>query len=307
MLFIEEGNHNIIKPCAATIGCFDGVHTGHRYLVDQVRNLSDEKGLKAALITFPVHPRQVMQSDYLPQLLSCLNQKKKLIGTISNADYCIMLPFTRELSMLTAREFMKILKEKYNVQALVIGHDHRFGHNRSENFNDYLRYGKELGIEIVQAKALTGGNGQSISSSSIRRLLNEGEIETANSFLGYRYYIDGSVISGHKIGRKIGFPTANILPSCAEKLIPAQGVYAVYVYVDGHQYKGMLNIGNRPTLNNGSNISIEVHIIDFCQDIYNTSLRIEFVTQVRKEVQFSSVEELVQQLHKDKKLIQTII
>ena len=171
MKFIEEYDKTDIKPCAATIGCFDGVHTGHRYLVKQVRDIADEKGLKSALITFPIHPRQVMQADYMPELLSCPAQKTSLISSL-DSDYCIVLPFTKELSQLTAREFMELLHNRYNVRALVIGYDHRFGHNRTETFEDYCRYGQELGMSVIKAEPLKCDITDTfISSSAIRKLL----------------------------------------------------------------------------------------------------------------------------------------
>ena len=235
-----------LEPCVATIGCFDGVHRGHRYLINQVCEVAAEKGLHAAIVTFPVHPRQVMQTDYQPQLLSCLHQKTDLISQL-DADYCFMLPFTRELSQLSAREFMQLLQKHYHIQVLVIGYDHRFGHNRTEGFEDYCRYGQELGMEVIRAKALVE-DGVSISSSHIRNLLRQGAVHEANRCLGYEYYLDGTVTDGYKVGRKLGFPTANLLPACPEKLIPAEGVYAVYTYVQGIRYGGMLNIGHRSAM-----------------------------------------------------------
>ena len=218
MKFITAESGLPLPPCAATIGCFDGVHRGHRYLIDQVRREALARGLHSALITFPVHPRQVMQSGYCPQWLTCLPQKKELLQQ-EDADYCILLPFTHELSLLSARRFMELLHTRFNVQALVIGYDHRFGHNRSEGFADYCRYGKELGIEVVHARALVE-DGVSISSSLIRTLLKQGDAVRANRCLGYRYYLDGKVVSGYQVGRKLGFPTANLQPSCPDKLVP---------------------------------------------------------------------------------------
>lgn len=306
MKFIEENEIPDIEPCAATIGCFDGVHTGHRFLVKQVCTTAARHGLKSALITFPVHPRQVMQADYMPELLSCPGQKISLIRNL-DADYCIMLPFTKSLSMLTARQFMELLHDRYNVKALVIGYDHRFGHNRTETFDDYCRYGEELGMTVTKAEPLKcDSTGTYISSSAIRKLLKEGDIETANRFLGYKYHINGTVTEGHKIGRKIGFPTANIAPSCPEKLIPANGVYAVNTWIGDTMYKGMLNIGNRPTANNGNDTSIEVHIICFSGNIYHQPLLIEFIKRIRPEIKFSSLEELAGQLEKDKTIISKI-
>lgn len=305
MQFITDDIKTALPPCVATIGCFDGVHRGHRYLIRQVTQIGQEKGLHTTLITFPVHPRQVMQSDYQPQLLSCLLQKEALIQTLQ-VDYCLMMAFTRELSELSAYEFMKLLHGRFNVCVLVIGYDHRFGHNRTETFKDYCRYGAELGIEVTQARALVE-DGVSVSSSVIRNLLNNGEIAEANHYLSYRYFLDGTVIDGYKMGRKLGFPTANLQPSCPNKLIPAEGVYAVYVYIDEVRYMGMLNIGYRPTVHNGENRSIEVYIIDFSGDIYHKQIRIEFMERIRREQKFESINALISQLNQDKDTVIRIL
>lgn len=305
MQFITDDIKTALPPCVATIGCFDGVHRGHRYLIRQVTQIGQEKGLHTTLITFPVHPRQVMQSDYQPQLLSCLPQKEALIQTLQ-VDYCLMMAFTRELSELSAYEFMKLLHGRFNVCVLVIGYDHRFGHNRTETFKDYCRYGAELGIEVTQARALVE-DGVSVSSSVIRNLLNNGEIAEANHYLSYRYFLDGTVIDGYKMGRKLGFPTANLQPSCPNKLIPAEGVYAVYVYIDEVRYMGMLNIGYRPTVHNGENRSIEVYIIDFSGDIYHKQIRIEFMEHIRREQKFESINALISQLNQDKDTVIRIL
>lgn len=301
MEIISAESQFAFPPCAATIGCFDGVHLGHRYLISQVRDEARKQGLRSMLITFPVHPRQVMQSDYRPQWLTCLPQKEDLLKT-QEADYCLLLPFTRELSLLSARRFMELLHARFNVQALVIGYDHRFGHNRSEGFEDYCRYGKELGMEVVHASAWVE-DGVSVSSSLIRGLLKEGDVARANRYLGYRYYLDGQVVSGYQVGRKLGFPTANLQPSCPDKLIPREGVYAVYAYVDGKRYAGMLNIGRRPTIDNGTERSIEVHLVGFEADIYQHYLRIEFMQYVRDERKFEDIEALIAQLQQDKETI----
>lgn len=305
MEILTENPSYVLPPSIATIGCFDGVHRGHRYLIRQVGEAAAKRGLCTTLITFPVHPRQVMQADYQPQLLSCLPQKTALLKQLQ-ADYCLMLPFTHELSCLSAQAFMKMLHEQFNIQALLIGYDHRFGHNRSEGFNDYCRYGKELGMEILQAQALVE-NGVSISSSVIRKLLKEGNVEQANHFLGYSYYLDGTVVNGYKVGRTLGFPTANLKPSCPEKLIPEEGVYAVYVFLNEQRFAGMLNIGHRPTLNNGTDLSIEVHILDFNADIYNKSMRIEFVQRIRTEQKFTNLNELIEQLRQDRRAVRKLL
>ena len=286
------------SPTVATIGFFDGVHLGHRFLIQQVKVAATQTGWQSSIITFPVHPRQVIQSDFQPQLLSSPEEKIELLAS-TGVDNCILLPFTRELSQLTAYEFMQLLYDKYKVRMLVSGYDHRFGHNRAETFEDYCRYGRELGIHIMQASAYTQEQDK-VSSSAIRRALQNGDIRTATKFLGYHYYLEGTVVDGYKVGRKIGFPTANLRVDFPNKLIPSIGVYAVYVYVNGEKHKGMLNIGYRPTINNGTDLSIEVHILDFQGDIYHQKMRIEFIDFLRPEEKFNSVDELVLQMQKDK-------
>ena len=244
----------------------------------------------------------VFNIDYLlngsGQLLTIQEEKEELLVT-SGADFVAFLPFTRELAQLSAHEFMQqVLKEQLQVKVLVIGYDHRFGHNRDEGFEDYVRYGKELGIEVVQAKELDCG--KHVSSSTIRKALAQGDVAVAQDYLGYPYFLEGEVVEAFHIGRKIGFPTANIHVS-HDKLIPQNGVYAVSVRLeDGTEAYGMLNIGSRPTLDNGSHVSIEVHIFHFHENIYGKHLRISFLKYIRKEQKFDSLEELQAQLERDK-------
>ena len=298
MNVIEDIHPQTLTPTVATIGFFDGVHLGHRFLINQVKTAASQTGWVSSIITFPVHPRQVIQSDYQPLLLSSPDEKIELLST-TGVDNCILLPFTRELSMLTAREFMQLLYDKYKVRMLVIGYDHRFGHNRTETFEDYCQYGRELGIHIMQATAYTQEQDK-VSSSAIRRALISGNVVTAQKYLGYNYFLEGTVVDGYKVGRKIGFPTANLRVDFSHKLIPSVGVYAVRAHVSNRQWKGMLNIGYRPTLNNGTDLSIEVHILDFQGDIYHQKMRIEFIEYLRPEMKFNSIDELLQQIYKDK-------
>ena len=298
MNIIRDTHPQALTPSVATIGFFDGVHLGHRYLINQVKIAASQCGWCSSIITFPVHPRQVIQSDYQPQLLSSPEEKIELLAS-TGIDNCILLPFTRELSQLTAWEFMQLLYDKYKVRMLVIGYDHRFGHNRAETFEDYCRYGRELGIHIMQATAYTQEQDK-VSSSAIRRALLSGEISTATKYMGYNYFMQGTIVSGYQVGRKIGFPTANLKVDFPNKLIPSIGVYAVHVFVNGQKYKGILNIGHRPTINNGTDLSIEVHILDFEGNIYHQPMRIEFIDFLRPEAKFHSVDELVLQIQKDK-------
>lgn len=313
MQIIRDTSAITPEPCVATIGFFDGVHAGHRYLIQQVKEIAAAKGLRSALVTFPVHPRKVMNAEYRPELLTTPEEKISLLADIG-VDYCLMLDFTPEISRLTAREFMtQLLKELYQVKYLVIGYDHRFGHNRSEGFEDYVRYGKEIGIEVIRAKAYASNieieNEPNIpvSSSLIRKLLHQGEVNLAADCLKYEYFLDGIVVGGYQVGRKIGFPTANLRVDDPDKLIPADGVYAVWVTFDGKTYMGMLNIGVRPTIDNGQNRTIEVNILHFHSDIYDKFIQLTFIKRIRPELKFSSIDELITQLHKDAEKTETIL
>ena len=290
-----------LSPAVATIGFFDGVHGGHRFLIRQVREAAALRGLASAVITFPEHPRAVMHPDFHPELLSTCNEKLELLAQ-TGIDRCVLLDFTPELAALSARQFMEMLHGQYAIRALVIGYDHRFGHGRSEGFDDYVRYGHELGMEVLPAEAYhlpASDCPLPVCSSSVRRLLREGDVASAARYLGYPYFLNGIVVGGFRMGRRIGYPTANLQVNDECKVIPARGVYAVRVEVDGCIYGGMLNIGCRPTFDNGANATIEAHIFDFKSDIYNHSLRLFFVQRIRSERKFASVEELVAQLHQD--------
>ena len=307
-------------PLVATIGFFDGVHRGHRYLISQVQQVALQRGMTPAVVTFPRHPRQVMQADYAPRLLTTFDEKMQLLSD-TGVSCGILLDFTPALARLTARQFMQMLAADYGVQVLVIGYDHRFGHNRSEGFDDYVGYGRELGIEVIQAHQLPPDeSGLVVSSSQVRLLLSQGEVAEAARLLGYPYFLQGEVEFGYQVGRTIGFPTANVLPNDPFKLIPADGVYAVRVAVadenppeDGHSfskvtsYDGMLCIGHRPTLQNGPSRSIEVHLFDFEGDLYHRTLRVEFVQFTRKEERFDSLEALRQRISLDEQEIRTLL
>ena len=283
----------------AAIGFFDGVHQGHRALINSVRQEAERANNTSAIVTFRTHPRQVLNSDCRFSLLTTTDEKLELLEK-TGIDYAIVLDFTPEMSLLSAREFLQLLKENYNIQALFVGYDHRFGHNRKEGFEDYTAYGKELGVQIFKAEAFSMDK-TNISSSIIRQLLETGNIKQANRFLSYRYAITGNVIDGFKLGRKLGFPTANISLLNTEKLIPAHGVYAVEIVLpNGEVRDGMLNIGNRPTLERRGDYSIECHIFDFTDDLYGKDLTVRFVSYLRPERKMNSLEELKAQLKEDK-------
>lgn len=295
------------NPQVATIGFFDGVHRGHRYLIDQMITVAKEAGMESMVITFDRHPRQVLHSDYLPQMLSTFEEKKALLKN-TPADHIEILTFDEQLAALSAHDFMKqVLRERLNVCKLVIGYDNRFGHNRSEGFEDYVRYGQELGIEVIQAMPLSEPDKEAISSSYIRACLLVGNVWGANEALGYAYSLTGRVTEGFHEGRKIGFPTANLNTDEIGKIIPAPGVYAVHVQLENEQHlrPAMMNIGTRPTYD-GHMQTLEVHIFDFNGDIYGQQLRVVFDRRIRNEMKFSSPQELAKQLEKDKEEIRRI-
>lgn len=295
------------NPQVATIGFFDGVHRGHRYLIDQMITVAKEAGMESTIITFDRHPRQVIHSDYLPQMLSTFEEKKALLEN-TPADHIEVLSFDEQLATLSAHDFMKqVLHEHFNVCKLVIGYDNRFGHNRSEGFEDYVRYGQELGIEVIQAMPFCEPNKEAISSSYIRACLLVGNVWGANEALGYAYSLTGRVTDGFHEGRKIGFPTANLNTDGIGKLVPAPGVYAVHVQLENEQHLrlAMMNIGTRPTFD-GHSQTLEVHIFDFDGDLYGQQLRVVFDRRIRNEMKFSSPQELARQLEKDKEEVKRI-
>ena len=288
----------------ATIGSFDGVHRGHQCLLQQVRSLADERGLKAMAITFAVSPKRVLGSNDIVSL----NGVEERLALLREAgmDEVPMLEFTHEMAAMSARDFMgQVLKEQLGVEVLVIGYDHRFGRGRTDGFDDYVRYGHELGIEVVRGEACME-QGEAVSSTRIRACIAEGRVSEASHLLGYHYRLCGTVVGGYKVGRKMGFPTANIHVKECEKMLPANGVYAVFVHVEangGGNHVGMLNIGHRPTVNNGSERSIEVHILDFEGDLYGKSLCVEFVERLRDERTFDNLDALMAQLEADKERV----
>lgn len=280
-------------PSVCTIGSFDGVHQGHRFVVSQVMEQAKERGLTSLVVTFSNHPLKVLRPDFRPQLLTLEDEKVELLKE-TGVDGIALLEFTKELSQLSAREFMqKILKEQLNAKVLIIGYDNHFGHDH-KSFEDYVEYGKELGIEVIKNTELPSDF--KASSTVVRNALNQGDILTANKILGYPYYIKGKVVNGFHVGRKIGFPTANIeVPS--DKLIPMDGVYCVKAL----DHIGMMNIGYRPTLDNGPQRSLEVHLLDFDGNLYGDEIKIEFLKFLRGEKKFDSIEQLQQQLKLDEK------
>jgi riboflavin kinase/FMN adenylyltransferase len=290
-------------PCVATVGFFDGVHLGHTYLINRVIEEAKAMGVLSVVITFDKHPREVLNHDYKPELLCTLDSKLLLLSK-TGIDQVVVLHFDEKMARMSARDFMQnILKERLKVRKLFVGYDNRFGHQRTEGIEDYIRYGREMDMEVIQGQNFVL-NGINVSSSVVRDFIRQGKMELANQCLGYPYTIAGIVKGGEQEGRKMGFPTANIDTSDFGQLIPAPGVYAVKARLmqSVAMRPAMMNIGHRPTFG-GTHLSIETHIFDFNEDIYGQLLLVSVMYRIREEQKFDTVEELQKQLQEDRELI----
>ena len=306
-IYLNSDTPVLSEPAVATIGFFDGVHRGHQYLIAHVKSVARTFGLRSMVITFDRHPRQVLHDDYQPRLLSTLDGKLRLLER-TGVDTVVVLHFTPQMAALSARDFMeRVLRQRLCVEKLVLGYDNRFGHDRSSGFDDYVEYGKQTGIWVIQSQAFVL-HGINVSSSVIREMLAEGDVERAHDCLGYPYTLEGTVVHGEQNGRKMGFPTANLDQHGSGQLLPAAGVYAVGVRTDASQIlrHGMLNIGHRPTFG-GTTMSVEVNIFNWTGDLYGREITVSFLHHIREERKFDSMEELEQQLEKDKEHIEQLL
>lgn len=282
-----------------TLGTFDGVHLGHLRLLKKIVDDSKKEKLESIVLTFFPHPRMVLQKDTDIKLLNSINEKAQLLEVIG-IDHLIIHPFNQEFSRLSAEDFVReILVEKLNIKKIVIGYDHRFGRNRTATIEDLIEFGKNYGFEVEQISA-EEINDVAISSTKIRNSLKKGDVKQANKFLGYNYMISGNVISGKKIGRTIGFPTANIKINEDYKLVPKDGVYIVSSVINNTTVYGMMNIGKNPTFSENEN-SLEVYFFNLNKDLYGLNLTISFIERIRDEIKFKSIEELKNQIETDKK------
>jgi len=291
-----------IKNPVVTIGVFDGVHQGHQKVLSRLNQLAKHNNGESVVFTFWPHPRIVLSKDmHSMRLLSTIDEKKYLL-TNSGIDHLIINPFTKEFSELTACEFIEeYLVKKIGVKHLLIGYNHRFGKDRKYGFDFLNDCAQKYGFSIEKLEAQLVDN-EKVSSTIIRDFLNQGKIDRANKYLGYTYFISGNVVEGNQIGRKIGFPTANVQVPELYKQIPMDGVYAVRVKLNGDNYFGMLNIGTRPTIQDDiKSKNIEVHILDFDQKIYHQTITVFFEKRIRDEFKFNSLDELMLQLQKDKR------
>ncbi len=286
------------KKTILTLGTFDGVHIGHRSILKKLNENTENGKFESVVLTFFPHPRIVLQGKSDLKLLNTINEKIDLLDKIGIQNL-IIHPFDANFAELSAEEFVKtILVDQLHIQKIIIGYDHRFGKNRTANIDDLTAFGLKYGFEVEQLSAQEI-NEISISSTKIRTALEDGEINLANEYLGYAYFLSGTVVKGKQLGRTIGFPTANIELEEAYKLVPKNGVYVVAAEIDEKTVYGMMNIGFNPTVQ-GKNRTIEVHFFDFDSNIYNRHIRVAILQRIRSEEKFGSVELLTNQLKKDR-------
>lgn len=289
------------SPLALSIGMFDGVHLGHQTIIRQLQKIAAEKNLQSALLTFWPHPRIIFNPNDDLRLLNTITEKTELIEK-NGIQNLFLKEFDSAFRNLSGEDFIKkILVDKLQVKHLIIGHDHTFGKNKSGNFELLEKMAPELGFEVQQVEAVLHHE-RNISSTQIRKALEAGNIIEANEMLGYHYPLSGTVIHGKKIGRTIGYPTANIEVDTL-KLLPKKGAYIVDVFIENHHYKGMLSIGTNPTVN-GEKLSTEVYILDFDADIYGSEITVHFRDFLHDEIKFEGLEKLIERLDEDKKLTQ---
>ncbi|MBU0763222.1 MAG: bifunctional riboflavin kinase/FAD synthetase [Bacteroidetes bacterium] len=300
MRLLHDIEHLKLRKPAVTIGTFDGVHPGHRRIISVLNDTAEKCGGESLLITFHPHPRHILTPETNLKLLNTIEEKTALLEK-TGIDNMVVFPFTREFSRLGAYTFVKeYLVNRIGVCCLIFGYDHLFGKDREGSFDNLKKYSKEFGFGVIKVDAFAKDS-RNFSSTYIRKLIAEGYVKEAHGYLGYPYPLTGEVRDGYGIGRTIGFPTANLRIWDNKKLLPGNGVYAVRVTVDDSAFTGMLNIGYRPTVNSAAREkSVEVHIVDFEQDIYNKAVRIEFVDRIRDEIRFESRDALAKQLQADK-------
>ena len=283
------------RSTVATIGMFDGVHLGHATLIAALKAEAAQRGLQSLVVTFGQH---VLRRNSSLQMLQTLEQRLAALESLQ-PDHLAVLPFTRELSMLDSEAFMQLLRDCYGVKALIVGYNHRFGHNRGETFAHYEDVGRRLGIDVIKAPEYLGEYAP-VSSTIVRGLIAAGKVDDAMRCMGRPYRLEGTVVHGFHNGRGIGFPTANIGQLDSSVILPHNGAYAVLVHVAGRTLQGMVNVGNRPTLDNGTALSIEVNIFDFDDDIYGQPIALDFIKFLRLEFKLGSIDELRAQLTRDR-------
>ncbi|MBT3209860.1 MAG: bifunctional riboflavin kinase/FAD synthetase [Bacteroidetes bacterium] len=308
MIIHNDLNKFFAKNPVVSVGMFDGVHIGHMHIVDRLRQIATEIQGETVLITFSPHPRLFFNPhDKNLQLLNSFDEKIELIEK-SGLDHLLIIPFTADFANLTSCQFIEnILVKKLRISQLIVGYNHRFGKNREGNFQNLEKCASIFNFRIEKLGEIKIEN-ETISSTLIRQTLKSGDLSRAKKYLNYRYFINGTVTDGHKIGRKLGFPTANIKIDDENKLLPENGVYAVEAFLEGKKYFGMLNIGTRPTFSKNEQIkTIEVHIFNFRENIYMKKIKLIFIEKIRNEKRFEDSKQLIVQLEKDRKSVIQIL
>ena len=296
-IFQKTSSFSSEEKTFVTIGTFDGVHFGHQKIIEKLVSEAKKSKKKSVLLTFFPHPRMVLQKDASIELINTIEERATLLKK-TGLDYLIIHPFSKEFSRTTALEFVRdVLVNKLNISKLIIGYDHHFGKNREGNITQLTEYSHLYNFEVEEIPAQDIDD-VSVSSTKIRHALHSGSLKTANNYLGYNFMLNGNVVNGKKLGGKIGYPTANIDVKESYKLIPKTGVYVVKSLMDKEIIFGMMNIGNRPTVN-GNHQTIEVHFFDFNKDLYGQKITIELLYFLRDEQKFDSLELLIAQLKKD--------
>lgn len=306
-MFLSRAKTNISlkKPTAVTIGTFDGVHIGHRKIIERLLYSAKENQLESTILTFFPHPRMVLQQNIGLKLLNTIDERIAILEK-SGIDNLIVYPFDKEFSRFEAQEYIEeILIKKLNAKRVIIGYDHRFGRNRTADIEDLRKYGEIYDFEVDEI-AKQDIDHVAVSSTKIRKALKNGSVEKANKYLGKPYILSGTVIKGHQLGRQLGFPTANLQIKEDYKLIPKEGVYVVKSVIRGKTHYGMMNIGTNPTVG-GMDQSIETHYFDWNEDLYGETLQIDMLTRIRDEVKFANTDELIEAMKKDESFSKNFI
>ena len=294
-----SADYKQINSSVITIGTFDGVHVGHQQIIHRLVDTARKNDLQALVLTFFPHPRMVIQNDANIKLINTIDEKAKQLEQLG-VDHLVVKEFTKSFSRLTALEYVRdILVNKLKVKHIIVGYDHHFGRNRTANINELKEFGAFYDFEVTEIEPQEVDD-VAVSSTKIRSAILEGNIPTANKFLGYNFMLTGTVIKGKGLGKTLDFPTANIQIEAAYKLIPKHGVYVVKSQIKGVEVFGMMNIGKNPTVSEGNQTKIEVHFFDFSANLYGAVLKIELLDHLRSEIKFPNIEALKLQLEKDK-------